>query len=269
MLNTAKKLPVTAKLDLNVFLLYNKWGIIFFWGAKMIQIAIVEDKITCTNLLKEHIEKFFEEKGEDFQIECFTNGVQFIMNYRPVFDIVFMDIEMPGQDGMETAKQLRNMDENVCLIFVTNMAQFAIKGYEVSALGYIVKPVSYFELSTNLKKALVRIEKNEKSEIFVRINDEVKRIPIKHLKYIEVRDHSLIYNLLENSFEIRGALKNIEDKLVPLGFARCNSCYLVNLKHVSSIQKNTIAIGKNILQISRNKKKDFLTSLANYMGGCL
>jgi len=95
----------------------------------MIKIAIIDDEISCISLLKSYIMRF--EKEETFQIEVteFLNGLMLIADYKPVYDIIFLDVEMPHMNGMEVAKYIRKSDPHAIIIFETNISQYAVKGY--------------------------------------------------------------------------------------------------------------------------------------------
>ena len=116
------------------------------------RIAVVEDEQNERDTLKGHLEKYDGGRGE-IQVSVFTTGFEFIENYRSQFDLVFMDIEMPHLDGMSAAEKLREIDPFVMLVFVTNLKQYAIKGYSVQAIDFLVKPVSYYALSILMNKA--------------------------------------------------------------------------------------------------------------------
>lgn len=233
----------------------------------MYNIAIVEDDKSFADLLSSYIKRFGEEESEEFNIIHYPNGMLFLENYRAVHDIVFMDIAMPDFDGMETARQLRKVDENVKLIFATNMAQFAINGYEVDAIDFMLKPVNYFQLSVKMKKAIKSIGKNADVSFFIKHDEELKKIYERELLYVEVQNHWLIYHTTGGNYKIRGTLNKLKDQMVGHSFAQCNSCYLVNLNYVNKIVDNTVTVGKEKLQISHSRKKEFLALLANYMGG--
>ena len=126
------------------------------------RIAVVEDEEICRRELRSCIEEFMGRDGREWgtpEISEFSDAEAFLSGYRSVYDIVFMDIEMPGMSGMRVAEKLREMDGDVTLVFVTKMAQFAIKGYEVDAFDYILKPVNrqrfFSTFSRILKKRAV------------------------------------------------------------------------------------------------------------------
>ena len=123
----------------------------------MIKIAIVEDTPAEAQTLSDSVAAFFKKEGAAFECTVYGDAMSFLTGYKSVYDMVFMDIELPLLDGMTAAEKLRKFDKKILLIFVTNMAQFAVKGYAVDAFDYIVKPVRYQNFEMKMKKALARI----------------------------------------------------------------------------------------------------------------
>ena len=119
----------------------------------MIRVAVVEDDAEVQGVLQEYIRRYTRQYGTEFEVSVFADGMDILDNYRAVYDIIFLDVEMKHLDGMTTAERIRQMDADVILIFITNMAQYAIRGYSVGALDYVLKPVPYFAFSEQLKKA--------------------------------------------------------------------------------------------------------------------
>lgn len=232
----------------------------------MINVAIVEDESEAAEILTQHLKRYAEEKGTQFHTVWFNNPVLFLERYKASYDIILMDIEMPHINGMDAAKKLRDMDKSVALIFVTNMAQFAIKGYEVDAFDFIVKPLSYFNFALKLERVVERIKTREEIKLAVTVDDATRFIRAVDIYYIEVIKHSVIYHTVNGTFESYGTLKKIEPILGGAGFAKCNNCYLVNLRYVSGVKGFTVTVGKEELQISHPKKKEFLRALNIYLG---
>lgn len=234
----------------------------------MVRVAVVEDDRLCAERTRGYIEDFGKESGEAFAVTLFGDGLELLDGYRPVFDIIFMDIEMPDLDGMETARRLRALDPVVILIFVTNMAQYAIKGYEVEALDYMVKPIGYFNFTLKLKKALRKLGRVADVSVSVPQESGVMRLNSSQIRYVEVINHNLVFHTDTGEYEARGSLTETEKLLGGHGFSRCNHCYLVNLKYVSGIRSGfAVMVSGDALQISRPKKKAFLDALAGYRGG--
>lgn len=183
------------------------------------------------------------------------------------YDIIFMDIELPHMDGMEAVRRLREKDGNVVVIFVTNMAQYAIKGYEVNALDFIVKPVRYDSFAMKMDKAVAKIKSTRGKEIWITERNSKRRLRIEDIKYVEVVHNCCIFHTTNGDFSTYNQLYNVCAELKDAPFALCNRCFLVNLMHVTSIGDMTVTVGDEKLQVSRSKKKSFMISLNEYLGG--
>ena len=107
----------------------------------MARIAIVEDDAECREQLREYVEHYGQENREELEVLCFSDGAELVEGYRPVYDLLLLDIEMPNLDGMTAARRIRQVDSDVLIVFITNMAKYAISGYEVEAPGFMLKPV--------------------------------------------------------------------------------------------------------------------------------
>lgn len=232
----------------------------------MIRIAIVEDNQTSAEKLRSFLERYAMENTQHFHTDIFGDALSFLDSYKQGYDMVFMDIELPNINGMEAAVRLRSIDSQVILIFVTNIARFAVKGYEVDALDYIVKPVHYSDFELKLRRALARC-KDASDAIFVVRQSGLLRLSLDEIRYIEVRGHALIFHTESGQISGSGTLLKTEEKLRKKGFLRCNKCYLVNQKHIAAVSGYTLIMtGGEELQISRPRKKTFMTELANVIG---
>ena len=232
----------------------------------MFKIAIVEDNQTAMAKLQGYLERYAQENNENFDIAAFGDALAFLDSYRRIYDMVFMDIELPFINGMEAAQRLREIDQQVVLIFVTNMAQFAVKGYEVDALDYLVKPVHYGDFELKLRRAVSRLKEAQEA-ILVQRQSGMVRLRIQEISYIEVRGHTLIFHTETGEIKGSGTLHDLENKLKNKGFLRCNKCYLVNQRHIAAVQGYTLVMTQGEeLQISRPRKKTFMSELAETMG---
>lgn len=233
----------------------------------MIRVAIVEDETSVADNLKSYLAKYSKEYGKEIEVTRFDNAVLFIAAYQSNFDIILMDIELPDLDGMSAVRQLRKIDPNVLVIFVTNLAQYAVKGYEVSAFDFIVKPVSYFNFALKLSRAIGRLGTEREMEIWVSTRRGKKLVTVSTLKYVEVMKHVLIYHTTEGDVMGSGTLKGVLELLKGLPFALCNQCYLVNLRYVTEIIDYKVTVGGEVLQISSPRRKEFVRALNNYLAG--
>lgn len=231
------------------------------------RIAIVEDNKAQQILLKKFIEDFSKQNELQVTVTLFSDGLQIINNYEPFYDVIYLDIEMKYLDGMTSAKKIRVVDENVAIVFVTNHVQFAIDAYSVDAIDFLLKPLNFFAFSEHFKKIVAKInDRKAEKMISIKTNNGLRNIDISTLLYIESDGHYIHFHTLNCEFVVRETMKTMERKLVLFDFYRCNNSYLVNLRHVKGIQNNEVLIANSTLQISRSKKKEFLSVITNYLG---
>ena len=220
----------------------------------MINIAIVEDEKLYVSQLKEYISRYEKESGNRINVRVFPDGAEIVENYSGDFDIILMDIQMKYMDGMTAAEQIRKLDSEVIIMFITNMTQYAIRGYEVDALDYVVKPVEFFPFSQKLDRAIGRLQNKKKVFVSIPVEDGVLKMEIDDIYYVESMGHSLIYRTKKGEFTARGTMKDMEEILSPYGFFRCNKGYIVNLKYVDGVKEGVCLINDEELLISRAKK---------------
>ena len=232
----------------------------------MFKIAIVEDQEETRESLNRFVRQYAQEQGLQVEISLITDGAEIAEHYTPGFDIIFMDVEMPRLDGFGAAEAIRAVDTDVVLVFVTNMAQYAIRGYEVDALDYVLKPVTYFSFARKLERAISRIPQKTGKPVKVNTPDGVVRIDAGDVYYIESEGHNLIYHTSNGTLKERAKMQDAAGKFEPLGFFRSNKGYLVNLEYVEGVKDGCCTIQGEALLISRARKNDFMTALAQYMG---
>ena len=235
----------------------------------MPRIAVVDDQPDMRQQLCSMIDQYSRENNCMLEVTAFSDGAQIITNYCKGFDIIFLDIEMPELGGMDAAERIRTVDPDVVLVFVTNMAQYAIRGYEVDALDFVLKPVNYYQFSTKLERALQRIQRRRGGQVALQVSGGVQLLDTDDILYLETRDRLLHYHTATDTWSVRGSLLKAEKDLAAYHFARCNQCYLVNLRHVRGVQDDLVQVGEERLEISRRQRTAFLAALAAYVGGAL
>ena len=237
----------------------------------MIRIAIVEDEDSYVQVLTGYLKQYETEHSLSFQISVFHDGLDIVSEYKADYDVILLDIQMKHLDGMKTAEKIRELDEDVSFIFITSTIQFAVQGYLVDALGYVVKPVAYLAFSQILGKAVKKGEaKNSKKDYMtIEVEGGQMRLDISQIYYIESQRHNILFHTEKGDFLTAGPMKKVEallkDKRI---FPKCHNAYLIHLMHVTGIVQNNVLLSDSTtLPVSRAKKKVFLEALTDYIGG--
>ncbi|MGL6199431.1 MAG: LytR/AlgR family response regulator transcription factor [Lachnospiraceae bacterium] len=230
-----------------------------------INIAIVEDELEYSNHIKEYLHRYEREYGEIFHITVFRDGDEIAIGYKSQFDIILMDIQMQFMDGMQAAEKIREVDSEVIIIFITNMTQYAIKGYQVDALDYVLKPIDYFSFSSRLERAIARMKNRVRHYITITVKGGTVKLDVSDVFFIESQRHNLVYHAKNKEYETTATLKETEEKIGKLGFCRVNKGCLINLEHVDGVWDGCARVNGENIPISRARKNLFMEALTNYV----
>ena len=228
------------------------------------RIGVCDDEKNIRELISNKIKKEYPNS----EIFFFKSGEELLLDSKDI-DILLLDIQMPGIDGMKASYELRKIDKTVSIIFITSMVQFAQKGYEVNAVSFMLKPINYYDFSLKLKKALDISTMNENRNITINTKNGICRISTDKIIYVEIIKHKLVYHLVDELIEMTGVLSEVESRLNEYGFLRCNQCYLVNPKYIVAVKGKELIIGNETLQISRPRYNQFMKDLTNWFAGRL
>ena len=232
----------------------------------MLRIAVVEDEEKYARTLLDHIRRFEKETGTVCRTDSYRDGKSLLRDYDGQYDILFLDIQMEGPDGLATAERIRRRDESVILVFVTNLAQYAIRGYGVRAANFLLKPVSYYVMSEELARAARQTEQNKSRYMTVKTDAGLQKLEIGAITYLETLGRRILIHAGGQECSCRDTLKTMEERLRPEGFFRCHNVYLVNLARVEQVSQTTVTVDGQELLLSRYKRKEFLDALARFMG---
>lgn len=226
----------------------------------MYRIALVEDEKPIADRFCTIMREYSRKEQTEFQIQWYRDAITFLEEYGSGFDIVFMDIRMPVMDGMEAARKLRERDDNVVLVFLTALAQYAIQGYEVQAADYILKPVTAPVLEMKLKRLLLRCGQNEET---LALNDDGHKVFLRpdDLWYVEIFDHHIQYHTNRGILRDYGTLKQVEAKLPQNLFFRINNQTIVNLRRVTRMDTENAYLEDRDFPISIRRRKGFIDAV--------
>lgn len=230
----------------------------------MIKIAICDDSINDAT----YLEKLCHECDMVYELKTrvFTSAKPFLSSHqKDPYDIVFLDIEMPEQSGIELGMRLKEINRQTIIIFSTSYPQYAIEGYNCEAFQYLLKPVSKEKLETTLRCAIRKISILHQYHC-VKTKFAVERIPISEILFIEYCRKHIIYHTKNNLIETTGRFSDVIDELQKYGFYRIHQGYIVNLAKIKSIQGYSVILKDNTsVIVSVRKKTSFLLAYAQYL----
>ena len=231
-------------------------------------IAVVDDNLNDRKMILDYLSQFFNESGGDYTTSTFEDGVSFLKDYSFSYDFIIFDIDMPQMSGIDTAKELRKKDSNVTIMFVTNMPQYALEGYSVEAVDYVLKPLSYPDFRLKMKKATRYILRNSVKKVTINTTEEgLITVDSSDIYYVESKLHYIYYHTKKGIYKMRAKLTEVEDILLPYHFARSGGSFLINLAYLEKIDGNEIVIAGETLPLSRRMKASLMSAFTKYIGG--
>ncbi|WP_300528416.1 LytR/AlgR family response regulator transcription factor [Peptacetobacter sp.] len=222
----------------------------------MVNIVICENDKNDQEFVKAKVVEILDDLNIEYEIKVYNSGDDLLEGYDKYTDIILLDIQMDGLDGMETARKIREFDDNVEIIFITSFVEYALEGYEVNAYRYLLKPVKDENLRTSLINCLN--DRNfVKRSIVIKEGDTRIKISLKDIMYIEVQGNDITVHTLKDTYRTKGTMSNFETEINSNMFVRCHKSYLVNLEYIKSIKRYTsILVNDEEVPLSRNKYKE-------------
>lgn len=236
----------------------------------MIHIAICDDEKDFAEHLKGLLERYAADTGQEIKITVYYDGMELTERYDTTIDLIFLDIQMKLLNGLKAAGYIRQMDENVDIIFLTTLTQYGLEGYKYQATNYIIKPIQYVRLKAEMEQWRKRNRKPDSPSIVI-ANDMGKyKVFLKSLRYVETFNRNLLFHTEQENIVCYRSMKEVQQELGGEGFARCHTSYLVNLAYVSGIKKLEVElITGETLPISQPRRKEFTEQLTEYWGELL
>lgn len=200
-------------------------------------IAICEDLEQDAQRLSDLLTRYREKNNLEFEVTVFSSGDELMLGYEPGrFQILIMDIYMDGLNGMETAKEIRALDADCALIFITTSREHAVEGFSVRAAHYLNKPVEYSHIEEAMNRCREQIERFAKS-IELTVGGSPVRLRLRDIRYAEVFRKSCVLHTINGDMQISSGIGDLERMLEGPSFLRCHRSYIVNLNHVRDVKE--------------------------------
>lgn len=232
-------------------------------GPVLMEIAIVDDeKIIC-----DEIKKLILATKPYCHADEYLRGEELLLSEK-VYDIVFLDIQLDGRDGIDIAKEIRQKSENTIVIFVTGTKDYVFQAFDVAAFHYLLKPIDAAKFEEVFTRASFEVEKRRKAENeFLFVKTRSKTIPLakNSLLYVESRGKKAELHTVKEKIEIYASLNGLEAKL-GTGFYRCHRGYLVNMAYVSEYYHDSILLTNGeMIYLAKEKYQEFVKEYMHYL----
>ncbi len=234
----------------------------------MLRIALCDDEMEARDALRIQLEKVLVEETEEivYEFSSGVNAASWLAKHPGEIDLLFLDVEMNGLNGMETAERIRQYDENIILVFVTGYIDYVFDGYRTGAWDYIVKPASEQKLRELLARVRRKME-SEKPQVFLLKNtDGIRRFRLRDILYFYSDRRRCILVSRHGEYPFYGKLDDVEAGLAPR-FIRIHQRYLINPDNVDHIGSETVTLGAARLPCSRKYRDTALGRIAKSMMG--
>ena len=231
----------------------------------MIRIAICDDEKHMSDHIRAMASDFFRKKNREIQLRTFLSGEE-LLNYDGQIDILFLDIQMNGMDGLETARKLRAGKFRGFLIFITVLKEMVFQSFEVQAYDYLVKPVDEKQFGKTMERLYASMQNASEDSLLVQQGYERRIVPKDEIVFCEVIDRKIYLNLA--SGEVVDYYERIENLETKLGshFFRCHRSYLINLKHLKGYKNGTAYMDNDKeIPVSRLRSREFSGVVLQYM----
>lgn len=235
----------------------------------ILNIAICDDENIQVELLHKYVTNWANDRNIKIQVETFYSAESFEFNWSmdKKYNILLLDIEMSGKNGIELAKNIRKEDKILDIIFITAISDYIGEGYDVSALNYLIKPIKEKKLYECLDKASQKIP-NEEKTILINIEGETHRIIQSDIIYIEAFSHTIEINTINKKYTVRKNIGDMEKELDGNILTRCHRSYIVGLKHIKKIGKTDIGLDNNhAIPVSRRLYSSVNMAFIKYFRG--
>ena len=227
----------------------------------MLNIAVCDDEKEIRDYLSARIYDLLAEEDLDGKVTAFPDGESLCAQYegkKADFDLIFLDITMPGTDGMTAAKRIRAVDKSVMLVFVTASAEFVFSGYEVRAFRYILKPDLVNGFPGVFRECLKELTKSDEVRFSFQAGAKTVWVPVRDILYFESDKRKIIIHCAgEREYSFYGKLDSVEETLKKHDFVRCHQSFLINALKISSLRQGEVTLTDgSAVPVSKHRAKE-------------
>ena len=236
------------------------------------RVAVIDDEQAERERIQAYLSRFAKESGSAIAVDAYASADALLSGYRPGYDILIFDIDMPGTNGMDAARIVREQDRDVTILFITNMAQYAINGYEVEAVDYIIKPIGYYDFAMKFRRAFSRAGRRRDKEVLLETVEGQCRVAVSGIVYVEAMGHYLVYHVageggVVREVKVRGSIGEHGQMLRAYNFCQVHKSFLVNLEHIEEIRTGEVSVLGTAVPVGRAYKNQLLQEYMRFVRG--
>lgn len=231
------------------------------------KIVLCDDESTVHRQLIGYLRQLESECGDEFETVHFSSGEELLAHLPNDTQLLLLDIQMGGMDGIEAARKIRERRRDLIIILVTNLIDHALQGYEIHAFSFLCKPVMYGDFCRSVLDALSLFDKNRPATILLPTDTGAEIITADDILYVEVFHHTTSFTLRGGRQEFRVSLSDVEQKLSDRDFFRCHKSYLVNFRHIRKINAASLTMSNgDTVPLSKYRRKEFMSAYSFFAG---
>lgn len=232
----------------------------------LINVVLLEDEIEEQKRTVEILKRFSLDNNSQINVDVFTKSSEILAVDFTKYNLALLDIILENDtiNGMDVAKIIREKNKDIAIVFITKTVLYAIQGYAVNALDYVVKPVTYEDISLKLKKYISFLTKNTDPILSFKCTDRTLTIKESEIYFFSIYSHYIDIHTKNGIFKTRGRISDVE-KLVSPSFSRISRNCIINLNYITEIKKDDILLNGELLKITENYKDSFMKSFNQYL----
>jgi DNA-binding LytR/AlgR family response regulator len=227
----------------------------------MWRVAVAEEDPEVQDQLGAFLCRYGQEHGVTLECHSFCGGTELLKRFRPIYDVILLRVGSEGAGDLAVAAELHQRDGAAALVLLSNTGLLAPEGYEIGAVGYLLRPLLYERFASAMGRAIHHCLEQGEGVVTLAQSGGMKRLRTRDIYYVEIQNHVLHYHTALGEFTLRGTMQGAERELCPHGFAKCNHWYLVNLSYVTEVNRKFTLVAGRALEVSRRNHGAFLAAV--------